>query len=261
MLTWYAYVQNDPVNFVDLFGLETTILVIHSNRWWKYPAGASHVAVHFSNPSGENEESLYDPSGSYEAEDEFHATYRTSSGVFIGKQANLNNYINDILHRENGETVNIYKIDTTPDQEAAMIEKAFEMGGAVMTKKLLLSAILITLLTLFSNTILIPFMLFNGRGIVIWGLFLLFNTTLGIVSNPSGKGIFQIIMVNFLLSLIDTYYTYPSYQYEATFFLLLKLWIGSSPLYVIKSNVLLAVSISLWKTQLTKKYYTDSLCK
>ncbi len=124
----YTYVQNDPVNFVDLFGLETTILVIHSNRWWEYPAGASHVAVHFSNPSGENEETLYDPSGSYEAEDEFHATYRTSSGVFIGKQANLNNYINDILNRENGETVNIYKIDTTPDQEAAMIEKAFEMG-------------------------------------------------------------------------------------------------------------------------------------
>ncbi len=126
------------------------------------------------------------------------------------------------------------------------------MEGAVMTKNLLLSAILITLLTLFSNIILIPFMLFNGRGMVLWGLFLLFNIALGTVSNPSGTGIFQIIIVNFFLSLIDTYYTYPFYQYEATFFLLLKLWMGSSPLYVIKSNVLLAVSISLWKMHLNK---------
>ena len=127
-LNRYCYCGNNPINFCDPTGKQTTVIIIHANVWWEMPFGGSHVAVHFSNPSGGYKETLYDPSGCYEAKDEFGATYRTSSGVFVGEQANLNNYINDVLSRQNGETVNTYTYDTTPEQEANMIEMAFKMS-------------------------------------------------------------------------------------------------------------------------------------
>ncbi|MCR4940215.1 MAG: hypothetical protein K5930_08950 [Treponemataceae bacterium] len=43
-------------------------------------------------------------------------------------QADLNSYIESVLSRENGEYVVTYSIDTTPEEESAMIEKAIQNG-------------------------------------------------------------------------------------------------------------------------------------
>ena len=45
---WYSYVVNDPVNFVDLDGRETTVLIIHADTGWEKLVNGSHVAIHFS---------------------------------------------------------------------------------------------------------------------------------------------------------------------------------------------------------------------
>ena len=132
---WYAYCNSDPVNYVDMWGLETTVMIIHADSPWEWIFNGSHVAIHFSNP-GKDEygevlpQTLYDPSGSYEANTGYgNGKFRPSSGVFMGDpQADLNSYIESILSRENGEYVVTYSIDTTPGEESAMIERALQNG-------------------------------------------------------------------------------------------------------------------------------------
>lgn len=127
---WYSYVQHDPVNLRDFLGVETTVIVIHANTWWEGIVGASHVAIHFSNPGIDKYgdaygETLYDPSGGYAIGNRNHPT----SGLFSEEDANLNNYIIDVENRDNGETCTIYKFATTPEQESAMVEKAMILGN------------------------------------------------------------------------------------------------------------------------------------
>ena len=47
------------------------------------------------------------------------------------KSSNLKQYINSVLSRKNGEYVNAYTIDTTPEEESKMIEKAMEEGDGI----------------------------------------------------------------------------------------------------------------------------------
>ncbi|MCF0124571.1 MAG: hypothetical protein HUJ68_02235 [Clostridia bacterium] len=115
--------------YTDPDGLKTTVMIIHALTSWEKFANGTHVAVHFSNPGKDKYgdsygETLYDPSGSYSIGNRNHPT----SGTFSGEDANLQNYINDVLGRENGEYLNIYEFETTEEEESAMVEKAMSVG-------------------------------------------------------------------------------------------------------------------------------------
>lgn len=43
----------------------------------------------------------------------------------------MDSYIESVLDRENGEYINAYKIQTTPEQEAAMLDIANELGDGM----------------------------------------------------------------------------------------------------------------------------------
>ena len=131
----YHYAGNNPMKYIDPNGEKTTIMIIHANSGWEKIVKGSHVAVHFSNPGkgsdGEYlEQTLYDPSGSYEANTGYgNGKYRPSSGVFSGDiPADLSSYIDSVLDRENGEYIVAYTIETTPEEEAKMVERAMENG-------------------------------------------------------------------------------------------------------------------------------------
>ena len=123
------------MRYTDLDGRETTVIIIHANTGWEKLVGGSHVAIHFSNPGIDSYgeitlPSLYDPSGSYEGLEQGKYQYRPSSGLFSGEhQANLDIYINSVLERDNVEYLVTYSINTTPKQEASMIEKSIELGA------------------------------------------------------------------------------------------------------------------------------------
>ena len=130
----YHYAGNNPVKYEDPDGKETTVMIIHANTGWEKFAGGSHVAVHFSNPGVDEYnyqigQTLYDPSGSYQAKDEFGYLYRSSSGVFSGEPSgDIKAYIASVLNRQNGEYIVAYTINTTSEQEKAMVESAMELG-------------------------------------------------------------------------------------------------------------------------------------
>ncbi|MCR5285514.1 MAG: hypothetical protein K6D95_07940 [Treponema sp.] len=128
----YAYAANNPVHYIDPDGNETTIFIIHANSGWEKLAKGSHVSIFFGNPGsakdGElNNPTLYDPSGSYNGGIE--GAIRTPSGIFSEENtSNPETYINSVLNRENGEYIVSYTINSTPEQEAKMIERAMENG-------------------------------------------------------------------------------------------------------------------------------------
>ena len=128
----YHYAGNNPVKYTDPDGKKTTIFIIHANSGWEKFVKGSHVAIYFSNPGnasdGEsNNPTLYDPSGSYDGGVE--GSIRTPSGIFSERNtSNPETFIKSVLDRENGEYIVAYTIDTTPEQEAKMIERAMEKG-------------------------------------------------------------------------------------------------------------------------------------
>jgi RHS repeat-associated protein len=132
---WFAYVNNDPVNYIDLWGLETTVMITHANTWWEKLFGGSHVAVFFSNPArGMGEKpTLYDPSGGYTVRNEVYneagsSRYRPSNGLFWDVPESTKDDFIRYESRE-GQRVTIYTIPTTPEQEARMIKQADILGN------------------------------------------------------------------------------------------------------------------------------------
>jgi hypothetical protein len=97
---------------VDRFGLESTLITA-----FDYGVG-SHSAYYIETPGQPN--FLYDPAGSYQP------TTRGEDGIFEGKDANLQDYIN--YQRSTGSKVEVVKIPTTPEQEALIRQRAEEIG-------------------------------------------------------------------------------------------------------------------------------------
>ncbi|MDG4555807.1 MAG: RHS repeat-associated core domain-containing protein [Candidatus Contendobacter sp.] len=111
----YSYVQNDPVNWVDPWGLETTLITTYD-----YGIG-SHSGVYTETPG--KEPFLYDPAGGYNPPP---PAERGSGGIFEGSEANLKSYIE--YHENDGSTIELVKIPTTPEQEE-LIKKRAEIIG------------------------------------------------------------------------------------------------------------------------------------
>jgi RHS repeat-associated protein len=121
---WFAYVNNDPVNWVDLWGLDTTVIITHSDRWWEKPFGGSHTAIYMSNPDKEKT-TLYDPSGSYLPEG---TSTRPSEGIYWNvPEKTLDDFIK--YETRNGQTVNTSTLNTTPQQEDKLIQLAADTGN------------------------------------------------------------------------------------------------------------------------------------
>ncbi|MFO0819074.1 MAG: RHS repeat-associated core domain-containing protein [Pirellulales bacterium] len=108
----FRYVGNSPTHFVDPNGLETTLITTYD-----YGIG-SHSAVHVSTPG--QPDFLYDPGGSY------GDGKRGSGGFFEGSEADLNNYIK--YQKDTGSTVETKKLNTSPDEEKKIRERAEELG-------------------------------------------------------------------------------------------------------------------------------------
>ena len=111
----YVYVENDPINHVDPDGLITRIVIGAD-----YMSGVrvGHVGLWVEHGGGGP--FLYDPSGSYMAEQ------RGSSGYFECEEANWDDYL---THQMTSKTdVEIFTFFTTPDEEAAIAANARRYG-------------------------------------------------------------------------------------------------------------------------------------
>lgn len=113
----YAYVGNDPISFVDPWGLRTTVIIIDG-----------HSALLVDN-SGEPV--LYDPAGSYcpNKNNSSGSCSRGSGDAFYGDEININDYFN--FHLNNGDRVRSFPFPTSPAEEAAIVLNIETLGGAM----------------------------------------------------------------------------------------------------------------------------------
>jgi RHS repeat-associated protein len=107
----YVYVGNNPVNWVDPFGLKTTIIITYD--YWI----GSHAAVHIDNNGSPI---LYDPAGSYRDQT------RGSGGFFDGNEAALSPYIG--YHQGTGSTVETITFNTSNADELAIAQRIDDAG-------------------------------------------------------------------------------------------------------------------------------------
>lgn len=109
----FASVLADPVNHVDINGLETTVITTYD-----YGIG-SHSALYVNTPG--QEPFLYDPAGSY-----VPSGGRGTGGYFEGDDANLQKYVE--YQKSTGSTVVLTNLPTSPEQEAAIKDRAMEIS-------------------------------------------------------------------------------------------------------------------------------------
>ena len=118
----YGYAWNDPVTWIDPFGLKTRFYISHdrSSIGWHY---GSHASVSVDNPgNGWEGPVLYDPAGGY------HENERSEDGI-LGPEDNYSEdaYF-DYLADTESTSVTVITFDTTPEQEAALFNAADAKG-------------------------------------------------------------------------------------------------------------------------------------
>jgi RHS repeat-associated protein len=108
----YAFVGNNPVNWVDPLGLKT-IVIITTDYFLNLVPYGSHAAVYIDNNGNPI---IYDPAGSYIPGE--------TGQIITGAGVDLSSYVT--YHLKTGSKVSRLYFDTTPDEESAILEKIYD---------------------------------------------------------------------------------------------------------------------------------------
>ena len=124
----YHYAGNNPVKYTDPDGRTTFLFVVHADTFWEKVAGGSHCGLYFSNPSN-FDKTLYDPSGSFESRTRANPIKGHPSNGIFGADFSDDAAIPDVeaylgYHLQVDGQVNVYVLNTTPQEEEKMIDAA-----------------------------------------------------------------------------------------------------------------------------------------
>jgi RHS repeat-associated protein len=111
----YLYVAANPLRAVDEIGLDTTVIIT--------PYSGIHTGLHIDN---DGNPILWDPSGSYCAPQAERCEDRGSGGWYSGRAANVEDYLRWMASE--GDEVKVYQFLTTPEEEAEIAQRIFEIG-------------------------------------------------------------------------------------------------------------------------------------
>ncbi len=126
---WYAYTAHfgDPVNYFDVDGLTTTIIITRDPVPGTFGliTFGTHAAVHIDNPNGMP--TLYDPAGSYWPTDEYGGPLRGSNDTLYEDAADIDKYKE--YHEKDGTIVETHTVQTTPEEESEIADRIEQSGG------------------------------------------------------------------------------------------------------------------------------------
>jgi len=116
----YSYVGGSPLVYVDTVGLETNVIITRDSGW------GSHAAI-FIDRNGSN--FLYDSSGSYHPPKKCGCELGSSRIGTNIEQIAMTDYVR--YHRNAGSSVEIYRFNTSSEEEAEIMNRADEQGGGL----------------------------------------------------------------------------------------------------------------------------------
>jgi len=112
----YAYVGNDPINYIDPYGLETCVII---TRNFGFLNIGTHAALYLSRGDG-GKPVLYAPAGSYAA--------RVEGGraeFAFGENASIAAFTR--FHMDRGSKVELYCKNTTQEEEQQFFDKTMNL--------------------------------------------------------------------------------------------------------------------------------------
>jgi RHS repeat-associated protein len=115
---FYSYVLDDPLNWIDPFGLKTTVIIIYENG----PGGVvfgGHAALYIDNGG---DPILYDPAGGYGKD------HLCGGGVCDEGKANVPRFKKEHEQSRDFHSMQIFVFDTTVDQETQIKDRILQLG-------------------------------------------------------------------------------------------------------------------------------------